>query len=290
LIVIAKKVGRLANRLVLFAHFIGSAIEHGFTVLNPSFFPYARYFPSAAGDLLCRFPAGRAVPAPPGSRRLLYRLMLRAADVLYWQQRRGRDVGLIRLRREDRLDLNSEAFLQVVRRHRIVLVQDWFFRNAQNCERHGDVIRSFLTPWPDRLARARAVLDAAHARARFVVGVHVRRGDYLAFKEGRFYYSHDQYRRLMEGIEAVYADRDVSFLVCSDEPLPPFAFRGLDIVRGTGGELEDLYSFAACDALVGPPSTYTHWASYYGGVPLYHVQDPEAAPQLNDFRVRRGLD
>ena len=93
MIVIAKKVGRLANRLILFAHFIATAAEHGFVVVNPAFHTYARYFPSTARDLRARFPAAARVPRPPGSGRLLYEATTLAADGLHALEHRGREVG-----------------------------------------------------------------------------------------------------------------------------------------------------------------------------------------------------
>jgi hypothetical protein len=44
--------------------------------------------------------------------------------------------------------------------------------------------------------------------------------------------------------------------------------------------VEDLYAFAGCDLLVGPPSTFTAWAAFYGEVPLLHVEDPRAPLSL----------
>jgi hypothetical protein len=282
-IVIAKKVGRLANRLLLFAHFIGAALEHGFTVVNPAFGEYARYFPSTSRDPLSRFPPGRRLPVLPGSREVLYRGSYAAAGTLYSLQERGRDVGLIRLRRDQTLDLNSDAFLDIVRRYRVVFVQDWFFRNAGNCERHRDEIRSHLTPFERHLEAARGLVAPARERGRFLVGVHVRRGDYETFKGGRFFYSHAQYRTIMEGVQAVFPSEDVTYLVCSDAPVPPGAFDGLDVLFGNGHAVEDLYALAQCDRLVGPPSTYAVWASFYGSVPLYELDDPEPPPGPSAF-------
>ena len=289
MIVIAKGVGRLANRLLLFAHFIGAATEHGFAVANPAFRHYAGYFPRTARDLLCRFPSGRALWAPLGSRHLLYEGTLWTAGMLHWLQRAGRDVGLIRLRRDQRLDLDGQAFLDALKRYRLLFVQDWNFRSFVDCERHRDVIRDYLTPWDHHLARSRASLEPARRRGRFVIGVHVRRGDYRGFQGGRFYYSWAQYRAVMTRVEAAFPSENVSFLVCSDEPVPPEAFRGLDVVRGPGHELEDLYALAACDRLVGPPSTYSAWASFYGDVPRYEVENPTSSVEAAAFVVDRTL-
>jgi hypothetical protein len=186
---------------------------------------------------------------------------------------------------KERLDLNSAAFLDAVRDNRALFLRGWFFRNAQNCVRHRETVRSYLTPWPRHVDRARAVLQPARRRGRFVVGVHVRRGDYRGVLDGRFYYSHEQYRAIMERVQGVFPDKDVSFLVCSDEAVPTGAFAGLDVMHGNGHELEDLCAFAECDALVGPPSTFTTWASYYGGVPLFAVHDPGDVPSADSFQV-----
>jgi hypothetical protein len=288
-VIIAKRVGRLANRLVLFAHFIGAAVEHGFTVLNPAFVAQAGYFPSTSKTLLCRYPPGGGVPALPGSRYFVYYAFEYYAGVLGWLQGRGHDVGLIRLRRDQHLDLNSQAFLNALEAHRVVLVQDWFFRNGLNCERHRDAICSYFTPWETHLAAVRAVVDPVRRRDRLLVGVHVRRTDYQWFKDGRFFYSHAQYRSLMESVQHIYPDREVTFLVCSDEPVPQDEFAGLDVVRGPGQELEDLYALAGCDLILGPPSTYTLWASYYGEVPRYSISDPAEPVTRDSFLVDSRL-
>jgi hypothetical protein len=288
-VVIAKQVGRLANRLLLYAHFIGAAAEHGFSVLNPSFHPYAGLFPATARDLLCRFPPGRRVWPAPGARRLLYEATLAAAGLCHRRQVGGRDVGLVRLRRDQQLDLNSDAFLDVVREHRVVFVQDWFFRSAENCARHRDLICRHLTPSQADLGRARAAVEPIRARDRLAVGVHVRRGDYETFKGGIHYHSLEQYRCVLEAVEAAFPEQDVSFLVCSDGPVAPEAFDGLDVVRGPGDALGDLYALAYCDRLVGPPSTFNAWASYYGEVPLYRIEDPAAPVAAESFRLYPGL-
>ena len=290
MIVIAKRVGRLANRMLLFAHFIGAAVEHGFTVANPAFGPnHARYFPSTARDLLCRFPQ-RRLPVFPGGRVLAYGTARTADDVLYSLQRRGLDIGLIRLRRDQHIDLNSEAFLEVVRRHRVVLVHDWFFRNAENVARHRTVIRAYFTPWEHHLTRARRAVERARRGERLVVGVHIRQGDYRRFKDGRFLYTHEQYRRVMASVESEFPGSEITFLVCSDAPVPKDCFGTLDVAFGPGQEVEDLYALAHCDRIIGPPSTYSRWASFWGSVPLFVIADPDVPVAADAFHVGWGLD
>ena len=39
--------------------------------------------------------------------------------------------------------------------------------------------------------------------------------------------------------------------------------------------MDDLYSLAQVDLLVGPPSTFTGWASFYGSVPIYWLESQD---------------
>lgn len=291
MIVIASKVGRMANRLLLFSHFIGTAVEHGFRIVNPAFGSYAHYFPSTAGDLLCRFPKATEPVPPVGrwAREFLYYLTYSAGCALHLLKSHGHDVGLIRLRKNQTLDLDSAEFLSALQRHRTLLVQDWFFRSSINCEKHGNLIRSFFRPSEHHLARSRALVEPARRRDRLLVGVHLRQDDYATFKGGRFFYSHAQYRRVMEHVQAAFAPERTSFLICSDSPVPAGAFSGLDVLYGNGHELEDLYALAACDRIVGPPSTYNKWASFYGAVPRYEIFHPDDPVTPASFRVASRL-
>jgi hypothetical protein len=197
---------------------------------------------------------------------------------------------LIRLRRDQHLDLNGEVFLRAVREHRVLFVQDWFFRNTDNCVRHREAICAFFTPWEHHLSRARAAVAAARRPGGLVVGLHVRRGDYDRFKDGRFFYPYEHYRRAAASTREALAPADVSFLVCSDEPVPPDALAGLDVHHGPGHEVEDLYALAHCDRILGPPSTFNRWASYWGDVPLLVLGPEEQSVSADDFRVAVGLE
>ena len=57
-----------------------------------------------------------------------------------------------------------------------------------------------------------------------------------------------------------------------------------------GNEIEDLITLSQCDYLIGPPSTFNIWASFYGEVPTYHIEDSEFEFELNDFRILYDLD
>jgi hypothetical protein len=68
-------------------------------------------------------------------------------------------------------------------------------------------------------------------------------------------------------------------------PQDPARFGVGRLTLGTGHLVEDLYSFTHCDYLIGPPSTFTSWASFYGRVPLCRVESPEMPIRREDFQV-----
>lgn len=286
MLVVASKPGQLGNRLFQFASLVGGAREHGFRVANPAFDEYAELFEATRRDLFCRYPprASRA-PTGPRARRLLYLLCYYAARLLV---RLGVDTGRLRavaLDWEERLDLCDPKFLARVRPGQLFFLQGWLIRDEQAVERHADAIREFLRPRAEFAENVAGLVARARRGADVLVGVHVRHGDYRTYKGGKYFYGLDTYAALMRRAEELFAGRRVAFLVCSNaehgaETFAPFAH-----TRGTGHLVEDLYALARCDYLLGPPSTFSMWASFYGEVPLYTVEDPQRRPRLEDFSV-----
>jgi hypothetical protein len=117
----------------------------------------------------------------------------------------------------------------------------------------------------------------------FVLGVHVRRGDYRTYAGGRLLFGDPEYAVLVRGLLERLGKRDAGVMVCSNEPVDLAAYAGLNAFAGPGGAYEDLCALSMTDMLVGPPSTFSGWASFVGGIPKIEVLsatdrlDPAAA-------------
>jgi hypothetical protein len=109
---------------------------------------------------------------------------------------------------------------------------------------------------------------------KLLVGVHIRRGDYKTFENGIYYYTDEQYLTYMNAV-AKELGKEIVFLICSNEKvnIDFFNTETTNAIAGPNHELLDMYALAACDYLIGPPSTFTMWASFYGNVPLYMMKD-----------------
>jgi len=176
----------------------------------------------------------------------------------------------------------SLSAVERAERAAVLVVVGWRFRDDQAVREHGDLIRAIFRPRP----RFRQAVDDSLAplrdRCDIVIGVHVRRTDYAAFRGGRFFYSDTDYRRVMADL----AERNgrVGFLLASDAPLDIRAFGGLTVRQAPGHELADLYALAGCDYIVGPPSTYSTWAAFYGPTLLFHIMSPHEHVTFEDFK------
>ena len=290
-LVMARNYGQLGNRLMLYAHLIAASREWGVSLCNPCFAEYADFFDSTANDLWCRYPPREAAKAPSQRRRrLLARAVYLTAKTLLLTTsglaclgRRPARWKVVQLRGKQTLDLGSLNFRDDARRYRYLLALGWLFRSERLFQKHADAIREhFRIREPHRL-QVQAKLAEVRRSSDFVVGIHIRQGDYATFEGGRYYYNTKHYLAVMQSIADQLPTLRVAFLVCGNGQLTRGDFPGLTVHFGPGHMVEDMYSLAETDLLVGPPSTFTGWAAFYGKVPLAVLDSLETRVRVSDY-------
>jgi hypothetical protein len=279
----------LGNQLWLFAHFIAFARESGVAVVDPGFTPYARSFEGPSRQLLSHYPPRRSCAGArplPGGGMLARVAALRATRL----GPRGRVWTTVRLSEPagfgyaHAFDLRAPEFrARAAREHRLI-VHGWQFVCGESLSEHRAALTAFLGPVRRVRERVEAAVAAARGEGELLVGVHVRRGDYREFADGRYFFGLELYGDAIAQARALLAPRPVRFVVCSDTPLSPDAF-GTDVAAGPGDAVGDLYTLAACDYLIGPPSTFSMWASFYGDVPLFTLESDAPRLRRDGFRV-----
>lgn len=108
-----------------------------------------------------------------------------------------------------------------------------------------------------------------------IVGVHIRRGDYATWNNGRFFFELEEYHQFMLNILDLYKNSRVSFFISSNEDFSLDIFYGCSCYRfgkEPSGAILDLYTLSICDRIIGPFSTYSRWASFIGEVPLCFLE------------------
>ena len=138
---------------------------------------------------------------------------------------------------------------------------------------------------------ARAAVEKVEAF--LIVGVHLRRGDYKDFNGGAYFYPEEVYVSYLRQFVADprFRGKSVGFLLCSNEPVCLESYQGLRVFQLPGGRsIEDLYALSGCDYLIGPPSSFTMWASFYNQVPLRILKNPSEPLDAVPFSPIVALD
>ena len=164
-------------------------------------------------------------------------------------------------------------------------VQGWLYRDPAGAAKHKECIKEFFSPAAEVKKRVEACIQENRVTDNVLVGVHLRRGDYRKWSGGKYYYDDKTLGRLMQQILEILPNRKVCFLMVSNQPVERHNYNGFDIALGPGDPAGDLFCMAACDYIIGPPSTFTMWASFYGDVPLYMIKDTLAPIRLDNFTV-----
>lgn len=295
LFVIARRCGRLANRLVLFSNIIAFAEEQGHHVINFTFHSYAGLFEATRRDIYCQYPVAKSkswLDVVPGvadmvrNTRVFYHAV-RAASLL--NERcpvLGRSVVTLReIPGKDITFMDGPEIQAEICDARIVFVYGWLFRAPDCVQRHAEKIRAYFKPIEEYERRSRQAVERLRQDTDIVVGVHIRQGDYRIWRGGKCFFPIQQYATWMHALAEQFPSRKVSFLVCSDEPRHEREFKQLSVGFGAGSPVGDLYALAKCDYIFGPTGTFSQWASFYGNRPLLQFDDSNSRIELEKFRV-----
>ncbi len=118
------------------------------------------------------------------------------------------------------------------------------------------------------------------------LGVHIRRGDYAIWNDGKYLFADEVFLRLIKQFVSQHPNTTV--FICGNDPaLDKEHYRTVlgstKVVFPKGNAAEDLYVLSSCDYLIGPPSTFSLTASMYHDTPLYWIMDGEAPLSETSF-------
>lgn len=280
MVIVSGTYGQFCNQLFRLGHHIANGLRYGY-VVNCADFEHRHLFANLTQHELVT-----DVPVLSGWQQKLLRLSTRQpfqSPMRWLFQQQGYAV----LDRPCLFDQSNTPFLTQAT-HRQLLVTNWGFRDFDSFNSQHTVIKHLFTLPDSTLNEASQLVAEARQLGDVVVGVHLRRGDYAQWHNGQYYYSDAVYAAVMAHLTSLMPDRRVAFLLCSNEPLDQAAFTSWPTVVSTKSFTTDLAAFSQCDLLVGPPSTFSLWASFIGQVPHYHLQTTLDRPLLTDFSVAKG--
>lgn len=290
MVIMNYKAGQLANRLFYFSHFIANSLEYNYKLINPSFNDYRVFFTATASNNF----GSQAICLNITSSRQLDELLRKAVNGIQKVQikpfRKLPGIDFHEIKAYDAVpesfDMNDAEFVNAAQ-HKTVFIDGWLYRDYKNFQKHSASIRSIFAPVPIYADRVQEVINRCRQQGDTIIGVHIRRGDYKTYNGGKWYYEDEVYFSKMQEMKQQLESQGKSciFLICSNEMIDTKNFRDLSISTEDRHFIVDLYALAQCDYLIGPPSTFSMWASFYGQTPLLHIEEASQNATLSEFKV-----
>lgn len=253
--------GRMCNNLLQYGHVYAWAREHGRQSMSMRFaykYPYFHISETPHHHFLCYVFA-----------KFLAR------------------IGLLPVVSFDGPDAPVAELEQKMRRHKHIVVEGWYVRFYDLFLKYKDEIKQLFAFREDISQAVSEKLEPCQGD--FLLGLHVRRGDYKRWKDGKYLYSDMQYVQVIRQAMRLFKPKKVRIFICGNDPdmdkdVFRHAFGSETVLFPNGSPGEDLCLLSRCDALIGAPSTFSLVASMYNDVPLYWILDAGKPLARDDFK------
>lgn len=165
----------------------------------------------------------------------------------------------------------------------------WFFNNDFYREEDIRHYQKLFEPNVDKETLKQKYLQLQSNEK--LIGIHIRRGDYKDFMDGKYFYDDDMYIKKIKELLKSIPESNYKFLICTNEEnfdLERYRTEFGNVIQSQEGPLEDQYLMSQAHYILGAPSTFSQWASVMGEVPYYHIYHPEetitADKLINEIR------
>lgn len=275
IIILRHNGGQLGNQLLLFTSIYAYCLEKGFSCKNFSFYEYNKYFNIPTANLVISILEKMNSFKFYKKHALLYLaykyfsyflqflepgkiIKEDSSETIYLPPTLTRNSNHNKIIK-DIEDSNSNT----------IYIDGWKFRNPTGLKKyHKQIIKTF-SPKKEILEKIDKFFEEIE-RDYFIVGVHIRQGDYKIVMQ-HWYFNEKEAAEILK-IFLKKENRDpkkVLFILCSDEKINKSNFFGLNIKLGPGSIMGDLMALSRCNLIIGSNSTYGSFAAYYGNIPFY---------------------
>lgn len=174
---------------------------------------------------------------------------------------------------------DSPEIANLLQQKKTIQLSGFYFAAPDSLARNKSVVLQALQFDDVIWERARKSVQLGESLNCLNVALHLRRGDYREFLGGMMYYSDEAYRTIANSVKNSSTER-IRLHLFSDEQISERIIEGLDaVIHRNNAAVLDLAIMASCDAIIGPNSSFSQWASFIGDVPLY-VLNPDFVSRM----------
>ncbi|MGH7884165.1 MAG: hypothetical protein ACRENO_00560 [Thermodesulfobacteriota bacterium] len=278
ILIIDKGYGRLGNTLYRLCNLIAFSVDNNCIVLDFSMTinRYSKYFPNICSRLFLTFPHSLNLPFSALFIHKLQLMIFRFIRTLY----------SFTIYRKD----NSEVYLKGVlsdTNSNFIILRHFHFTADDSVRRHADLLRKLFTPSKIILKKVQDKFNELSQFYDYFIAVHIRHGDYKAFRNGLYFYDENHYAQIMKKTEKLIPNKKVLFLIFSDSNglnLSSFSDMNFYIPNTEKSLMFDWYMMSLCNLIIATNNTtYSGWASFYGEVPIFRLSKNNYPRSLSDF-------
>jgi len=295
MIVVFYNEGQLGNRLFYFSHFIRLSLE---TNQGLSFLCFDEYYSHFEGTQKNRtsifnflFFKTKLLFVKRVYQFILYKMYLFCKK----HQISNRFVSIYKPNHKGDMDTIDYSIKTIIndknfKKSWIIFYEGsytWYDNTDLNKERNK--IIPFFKPIKSINENVQNFIKKNRGNSEVLVGIHIRRGDYADFANGIFYYNDETYINFMNQIQALL-NKKVKFVISSNEKITNDIFSSFSFVFSLGHMVEDMYILSQCDYIIGAPSSFSAWSSFYGQKPLYQIYNKDVKINLIDFKIIKNRE
>ena len=120
------------------------------------------------------------------------------------------------------------------------------------------------------------------------LGVHIRRGDYKTWHNGKYYFEDEVYQSYIQQFQSLFPSKKLIVYICSNDPAIKqkdylTKLKDISVRFSHGGQEDDLCLLSKCDYLIGAPSTFSLVAAMYHDLPLYWIENADTQLTIDSF-------
>ncbi len=195
-------------------------------------------------------------------------------------------------------DCDREALEQKMLRHKHIVVSGWnvrfydlFLKYRSEIVELFRIDERYTQPVREKMMveGQRSILNSQFSilNSQTTLGVHIRRGDYAQWQEGRYLFSDETYAAYINRFAELHEGESVDVYLSTNDPKVSAQHYAtlcphVNIHHLKGSPPEDLFMLSECDYLVGPPSTFSLVAAMYRDVPLYRMENSQAEEMTDE--------
>lgn len=266
--------GQSSNRLMQNLNFEAFCMEYGYEYQNPTFADMADFYMSPCNVKTNFFIKILQI-------NLLGSMFRRSSVVkkiffCAWLISKTGFIKYVDFDRSKREKDGKKMLLEAFEKYDTVFVSGWYFRVSELVEKHhAKLVEKYsLKPQFYENNDFYKKIIGLKSKGNTLIGVHIRRGDYKKWENGKYYFDDETYEKYMNAFSQKRSKENVKdrvFIVFSNEKVSFEETQNLLISKETW--FIDHKIMSICDYLIGPPSTFTLWANYIGNNALFYIHD-----------------